>query len=385
MIDFIARLDTATLQFAATVVMLLTLLAALVLWRVSSAKSYSRHWAVGYAMICTGLILGALRSQLPEFIAIVIGNALLAAGAVSVGNGIAMFCERRRRWPVLAVGLAVAVTFCVLTYLHPSLHLRILLIATLFAVVCLHISWMLGTRVPPGMGLVQWPLAVLMGVQCLFYVLHASTALVPAAAVQFKDAPAVYNGVYLNSLIMFICLLFGFTALANRRLQLGLQHAAHHDALTGALNRHALDALLHTPGTGETLAPLSVVMLDLDHFKQLNDRFGHHAGDEALRLFADAARQNLRQSDTLGRTGGEEFCLVLPRTDSAAACGIAERLRQLVEEVVLPGAPTARLTVSAGVATSATAAVADRATLMKAADAALYAAKHGGRNRVVAA
>jgi diguanylate cyclase (GGDEF)-like protein len=225
-----------------------------------------------------------------------------------------------------------------------------------------------------------------LAVEFAYYALSASTVLVPAPAIQFMDAPAVYNGVYLNAIVMFICLLFGFTGLTNQRLQLRLVRAAHHDALTGALNRHALDAVLQKElAESDGRAPLSVVVLDLDHFKQLNDRFGHQLGDEALRLFADAARSNLRQSDVLGRTGGEEFCLVLPRTDSATANRIAERLRQVVAAIDLPGAPAARLTVSAGIATSAAHRVGDWNALLKAADDALYAAKRGGRNRVIAA
>jgi diguanylate cyclase (GGDEF)-like protein len=382
MISFIAGLDTATLQFVAAVVMLLTLLAALILWRISAAGSYAHRWAIGYAMICAGLIAGALRGRLPDLVAIVGGNALMAMGGVMIANGLALFCRGRGTWPVAGIGAAIAASFCFFVYVHPSLHVRIVLIALLFAAICLRMAWLLWFDAPQGMRVVQQPLAALIGAQCLFYLLHATTALVPAQAVRFMDAPVVYNGLYLNALVIFICLLFGFTALANRRLQLSLEHTAHHDALTGALNRHALDAELRNAAAGRPLAPLSVVMLDLDHFKQLNDRFGHQAGDEALRLFADAARQNLRQSDALGRTGGEEFCLVLPRTDSAAACGIAERLRQLVETIAIPGAPAARLTVSAGVATSM--ASGDREALLKTADEALYAAKRAGRNRVVA-
>lgn len=385
MIDFISRLDTATLQFATAVVMVLTLLVALVLWRASEAESYARCWAAGYAMICVGLILGALRDHIPALLAIVLGNALLGMGAVMIGNGVALFCRGRGSWPVWPLGLAIVLAFGVFTYFYPALRVRIVLIALVFAAVCLRMAWLLWFDAPADMRIVQWPLAVLIGIEFLLFLVHASTVLVPAAAEQYRDAPVVYNAVYLNALVAFICLLFGFTGLANRRLQLTLEHTAHHDALTGALNRHALDAMLFSAGESQELAPLSVVMLDLDHFKQLNDRFGHQAGDEALRLFADAARRHLRQSDTLGRTGGEEFCLVLPRTDSEAACTIAERLRQLIEDIIIPAAPAARLTVSAGVATTSGVRPADREALLKAADEALYAAKRAGRNRVVAA
>src|SRR5690606_27999192 len=120
-------------------------------------------------------------------------------------------------------------------------------------------------------------------------------------------------------------------------LRQSLEHAAHHDALTGALNRHALDQIVRRELSGpDTGAYLSVVVFDLDHFKQLNDTYGHQVGDQALRRFAEAVRANLRQGDELGRTGGEEFCLILPQTDAVTAFRVAERVRRVVEGIRLP-------------------------------------------------
>jgi diguanylate cyclase (GGDEF)-like protein len=126
-------------------------------------------------------------------------------------------------------------------------------------------------------------------------------------------------------------------------------------------------------------------MLDLDHFKQINDEYGHQQGDEVLALVADVLRDFSRDIDAPARYGGEELAVVLPQTDSEGAEQLAERIREAVERLEVPrvdgGAGTLRLQASFGVASLPENAV-DRAGLIAAADAALYRAKRAGRNRV---
>lgn len=387
MIEFVTHLHTDTLLIIATLVMALTLGATWILWSMSPSEPYLRRWTAGYGLICAGLALGAAREHLFSFIAIVVGNSLIAMGGVLIVNGIACYCRQERGyWPVGIIGAVIFALFYILLYLYPSLRLRVILISTLFMAICLRLTWLLWVRAPAGTGFICRILGSLTAFQSLFYMMGISSLLVPAATQNYSDAPAAYNSLYLNAIVMFICLLFGFTGLTHRRLQLTLEHTAHHDALTGALNRHALDTVLEDELAQQQgrRGELSIVMMDLDHFKSLNDRFGHAIGDTALQLFAEAARSNLRQNDVLARTGGEEFCLILPRTDSATAAGVAERLRQVVERIEIPAAPAARLTVSAGVATaSGKQQGTTAAMLLKTADDALYTAKHQGRNRVV--
>ncbi len=125
-------------------------------------------------------------------------------------------------------------------------------------------------------------------------------------------------------------------------------------------------------------------MLDIDHFKRVNDTWGHPAGDAVIRSVANACNNGLRITDTVGRLGGEEFAVLLPMTDLAGAIEIAERLRMRVaaSPESWEGKPI-HFSVSIGVAT-ASEEVSDIATLIARADAALYQAKQGGRNQVVA-
>ena len=165
-----------------------------------------------------------------------------------------------------------------------------------------------------------------------------------------------------------------------------VEQLATHDELTGMLNRRSIVALIEEAvrAAQETGQDFSVVMLDLDHFKAVNDRFGHHAGDLALRQFTTAIGATLRDTDRLGRYGGEEFLLLLQATRSRPAFRIAERLREAVAQADWSAvAPGVGLTVSAGIARHHRGDTAN--ALIRRADAALYEAKRLGRNRVVMA
>jgi diguanylate cyclase (GGDEF)-like protein len=174
-------------------------------------------------------------------------------------------------------------------------------------------------------------------------------------------------------------------AISNRRLMAALQGMASTDPRTGLSNTRAFDQMLEDAlrarRDDETIA---VLMLDLDHFKDFNDRYGHPAGDEALRAFADILRSCLRDGDVASRYGGEEFAVFLPDVDRMTALTIAERIRSRTETTLIALAPgiSDRITVSIGLASAPNQAN-DRIALLRLADEALYEAKEAGRNRVV--
>lgn len=173
-------------------------------------------------------------------------------------------------------------------------------------------------------------------------------------------------------------LMAGLTQL---NLKLGTRNPdAGGDPLTGLLNRGGmLVALEQWQLSGH---PYAVIAIDIDHFKEVNDRFGHDVGDQLLRHLAQLMQQIARQADVLCRYGGEEFVMLLPRTSLVDACGVAERLRQCVADSPSPDGTT--VTISLGVAHCPDSRCAAEAVLKKA-DQALFAAKNQGRNRVVIA
>lgn len=161
---------------------------------------------------------------------------------------------------------------------------------------------------------------------------------------------------------------------------------AHRDALTGLFNRRHLFDVLSKEANRQRRAngPFSVCILDVDHFKHVNDRYGHGVGDEVLKRIAESVEPGMRNIDCFGRYGGEEFLMVLPQTTAEGAGIKAERVRATVEALRFPTVgDDFRVTVSIGIAEHLAEEIADD-TICRA-DAALYQAKAGGRNRVVIA
>ena len=174
-------------------------------------------------------------------------------------------------------------------------------------------------------------------------------------------------------------------AIGNRQLLSALTGQASTDARTGLANSRAFDhALEKALASRSADEPIAVLMLDLDHFKEFNDRHGHPAGDEALRTFGEVLRSCMRDGDLAARYGGEEFAVLLPSVDPAVAVTIAERIRARTESTIMSLAPgiTGRITVSIGVAEAPIQAL-EAISLLRIADVALYQAKEDGRNRVV--
>lgn len=164
-----------------------------------------------------------------------------------------------------------------------------------------------------------------------------------------------------------------------------MQALALFDSLTGVYNRRAFEARLEDEcqRCQRYRRPLSLIFFDLDHFKLVNDRYGHLVGDEVLRWFAQRLQGQVRSFDVVARYGGEEFCVILPETAGPQALGVAERVRETVaSEPCKLHDLELKVTVSGGVAESREHTY-SAAALLQHADEALYEAKKGGRNRVV--
>ncbi|MBB5204689.1 diguanylate cyclase (GGDEF)-like protein [Inhella inkyongensis] len=172
----------------------------------------------------------------------------------------------------------------------------------------------------------------------------------------------------------------GFMAVLTHRLTARLREASMHDELTGLLNRRAMNEYLRNQWHRHLRRrhPLALVMVDLDHFKRVNDTLGHAGGDAVLRATAALFRKHLRREDLVARMGGEEFLLLLPDTPEPAAQALCERLRQLAHDEQLG------VTLSLGL-TMVAAEDGDAEVAVRRADAALYRAKTEGRDRVVSA
>lgn len=192
---------------------------------------------------------------------------------------------------------------------------------------------------------------------------------------------ALYDGI-----IASVTFTVGMIVLTNQRMHRRLRDQATIDPLTGIMNRRAFydaaNPILGALQRNENR--VAVCLLDIDHFKQINDTHGHTVGDSVLEEFARRARSSLREGDLLARYGGEEFAILLHDSDPVQAEYVLRRLRQAcAEEVVIPGQARIRLTFSAGICHASGPVHVALETLLEAADRALYSAKHSGRDRIV--
>ena len=206
----------------------------------------------------------------------------------------------------------------------------------------------------------------------------------PASAAAAPPAPSAGPGIR-AMLWVLLSLSLGLTLFGLVIFKLGgqLRRAARHDRLTGLLNRHAMDDVLtqERQRAQRMGAPFSALMVDIDHFKQVNDRLGHAAGDHTLRTVAQHLRRHLRATDVVARWGGEEFLVLLPATHRTEACHLAQKLCEGVRRLPIPwGGEDLNCTVSIGVSLFIGLGTSGDDVLRQA-DKAMYEAKTRGRNR----
>lgn len=206
--------------------------------------------------------------------------------------------------------------------------------------------------------------------------------------VEQEEDPA--QALVFNTLLLNLLICAGITALvlwlANLTIggyQRRLEYMATTDKLTGLANRHGLEILSETmlKSTHRRREPLSVVLFDIDKFKQVNDRYGHPTGDAVINAVAQAARKSLRDSDVIGRWGGEEYLALLPGCDQSQAVSLAEKIRQSVAAST-HGEPQGPFTVTVSLGIAQLQDDEGLEQIVQRADQALYEAKEGGRNQV---
>ncbi len=346
----------------------------------------TRWWIGGFAVLATGFCVNGLQNLLPPLLGLTGGTTLLVAGVGLLLIGTQRFLDaptRHEPWVVAAVAVTV-VSSMLLLLVWPSVNGRIAVSNVTIAGLLVAFSVLLVRHAPP---VLYSPAR-----------LTAAAGIVIAALLMVRSAVALasppFDTALQNSLINV--LLYFCSALAQLALGLGcyfmlmirrnaaLQALSATDPLTGSLNRRGLETVTARVEHDfrRTQAVFSVIAMDLDHFKSINDKHGHAAGDAVLQRVVAESRNNLRGDSVIARLGGEEFCVLLPGCKCEDAHTVAERIRLAFAEArVDAGGASIRCTVSMGVAQCHNDA-ADFAAVCKEADAALYRAKGAGRNRV---
>ena len=413
-------LDVRTLFFSGALTT--GMFALLMVLTLRTGKAYPGHqrWTFAEISFAILFLMQCIRGYIPEIFPVMIGNAVVVSAMVMLAEGMRQFCGKRwcNQW--IYLGSALYLT-AILYYFFIIDDFRMRTLAS-----GLYMALMSGYASLPLLGRVS-------GTRRFGYRLAAAVLLIGAAVgfarvIAVADAtnidPFFYNRPinsffylfmvsYVIGITFSLMMLIGERQLAEAQdfsrtlmhevherhrverklldeiaerqaLEAQLRELAVTDPLTGVLNRRGFFSQLQTEVQRACRfpSPLAVLALDVDRFKEINDTYGHYAGDQALLMLATTCQSNLRILDKIGRIGGEEFAVILPGTDVKGAAIIAEKLRRSVEDMRVQAGniPHFALTVSIGVAAWKRHDTSGEDVLHQA-DRALYAAKEAGRNR----
>ncbi len=341
-------------------------------------------WIMAMAVACPAWVLYGLRGQMPAFIAIVVANALLSLSWAYQQHALRRFVGWRSGAAVYAPVLAIALVEIVFGLWRPGIRERTVCASLVIAWQLGSCVWVLARAARP-LSRSAWLTAAAFGLPTVILLLRAAYEGLRTQTLTTAYA-ATPMQVVVFGIAAFAPLLatLGFVSMCNERLNQALRRQALLDPLTGIGNRRALmeageRAVAAAERRGDALAML---LVDADHFKVINDRHGHDAGDLALCTLVDAARGVLTEHDRFGRFGGEEFIALLPGVDEEHAQATAERLRAAVAAAqfrVRQQAVPLRVSVGVAVMQSGD----DLSALLRRADQAMYFAKRRGRDCVV--
>ncbi|TFW72314.1 GGDEF domain-containing protein [Methylotenera oryzisoli] len=348
-----------------------------------------RQWAIASLCMSLGFSLAYFYGQTTpghEWAA-VIGLTLFALGTCLQLTGILAFKKQAVSWSILI--LFIVITICQATWfsvINPDTRMRAIVNSLLFFSVYTVCARVLLVKVEASQKLAYWFTGASFVALALLMLTRAVVLLLsPDAEIGLHVNTSINTLPFVIASLLEFSVAFGLLLMLNHRLIADVYQMASRDALTGVLNRRRIEEeavrlRARCMRTGETLA---IMMIDIDFFKSINDRYGHPVGDKVLCAVADIAQKSIRAEDYFARYGGEEFCMLLTSTNENEALDLAERLRLAFAEFTLTvGKERLNITVSIGVADSSLIGL-EFSDLVAAADKALYCAKESGRNRVV--
>lgn len=335
------------------------------------------EWSASLLLVFAGTVLATGHGTLHDLFSISLARFLIASGLYLTYVGTQRFFGVTPRvWPWMTVITGVTLVQMWFTFVEPSYHVRLSLANVLAGCLFAAHAHLLFRQGAPTFARVL-AMVVTASMSAIQWMRLLTSFIWPVGENVFETAP--HHLLYVTSLVFCILLLsISLVLMATERLRTELEHLAMHDSLTNALTRRHMNEafekeLERCRRHGRSMA---LLLMDLDHFKSINDSYGHQAGDRVLVDFVIMVNALLRRPDQLGRFGGEEFMALLPDTTLDEAVLVADRIR----EACALAEQTPRFTVSIGVTTNRH----DNDTvdtLLTRADAALYRAKDQGRNR----
>ena len=345
-------------------------------------------WGLSNLLFGLGIMLAAFRGHVPDELSIVIANILLLSANMLLHASLRQFGGRTappRPYAAVLLATAALMNFWIDAENFPY---RVALMSFLLAACdvfivreCLRLAR--EQRLSTG-----WILAALFVPSALALAMRGVSGLAGGMGLELFP-PEGARDVWLNVLAVALLIIrsSAFFLLATERARQQFIALAREDALTGAMNRTGLAAAvaeLMIPSAARAVRRDALLMLDIDHFKALNDRHGHAAGDRVLQLLTETARRHLRPEDLIARQGGDEFTVLLPNIGRQEALAVAERIRSAFAEQIGALDVETPITISIGV-TEGDLGRDPFDALLQEADEALYRAKRIGRNRIEAA
>jgi len=336
-------------------------------------------WTAALSLQTLGFVLLSLRYQIPDFFSILVANTALSASRSLFIAAIAQF-QQRRIPSVLFWGppLVLAFTF---SWLMHDFAARVVVsgVINIFQVLMALIILMSREYAITGRGkhLMVCGLGIMVAT---LTVRTLSMVMLPDTTLSMMEQNPVQALAFLVAFGSLILVSNGFVLMSKERADEHIRLIAMKDRLTGTWNRIRLEeaALMEMARLDRYGHPVSLIMADIDHFKEINDHFGHATGDQILKEFCAVTQSCIRTTDLLGRWGGEEFLVLLPNSGFSSTARIAERIRSTLEQYEL--AEGLRITASFGFAVCQSTDTWD--SWLDRADKALYRAKSAGRNRV---
>lgn len=332
---------------------------------------------------CAFLLIG-FRGYVPDAISIILSNSLLVLSIAYIHLGFVYFYQFEPHKVKQFHGiltLLMTLLACIFTYLEDSVNARIIAVSLIVSMQCIYISKTL-------LSAHNWAnitLSIGYLLFALFFFIRATLTLFEDPLSDFMQAGFLHS----LSIVIFELLVavtaFGFVWIVSHRVQMILSDQASHDPLTKVLNRRALEEVVNTELSRSIRnhLPLSLIMLDIDHFKHVNDTYGHGQGDNVLVQLAEVLMRNTRQYDSIARIGGEEFIILLPETTIDQANTMAENLRlKIAEHNYSSQNEVIKVTASFGI-TELGLEKDSWLKILERADKGLYKAKTSGRNRVI--
>jgi diguanylate cyclase (GGDEF)-like protein len=379
------NLDVNTLFLVTIYVEVILGLLLLFAWVQNMAIRAVAWWGFAHLLRAASVVLFGLYGSVPDLISIDIANAILFTAFALTWTGARVFDHLKPQPILLFAGGALWLVVCRIPEVEASYNVRVLISSGIIAAY----TWAAAFEFWRGRGeplVSRWPAIFMLFAHGSLYLLRTPFgAMLPWS----PTSDEVFESVWLTvlsfeALLFTIAIAFILLAMAKERTEHRHKTASLIDPLTGIANRRAFlaDGEAQLKRLQADPRPIAIMLLDLDNFKTINDRFGHAMGDRVLELFAQVGDRCIGRMDLFGRLGGEEFAALLFDTTRERAFAVAEQIRCSFAEVTseVEGRPVVG-TVSIGIVLSHDA-VLDLSALLAQADHALYRAKDNGRNRI---